>query len=299
MSDQDLDKYKGSSITEQEKRELIKLKKQELALREREIKVTENRNKIMRSVVFALIGILVIIVAGVLFLQKSATNSQNPLSEEKNREIEAVKNTNAALVIQLTAEKLNDISNNSSLQATEILAATASPIPVALENPTQIPLPTNTPNTDTSLDTMLEVGQVWRQNGLELRLTKTEMGTASDSSLKAVQWGLFMTFELSNYSGNDIPLRYNLSEAVTATDNFGRSLKIGSPNQSWPEYTPETVSTVLSSGRTIKLESLPGYGDLHSVFFLVDVTNVSITEVIVSVDISRINNARWKIPIYH
>jgi len=302
MSDQDLDKYRGAGITRQEKDEILRLKQQELNLKQREIIAIENRNNNIRNLIFSMIGVLIVLIGGLFFVLRTVSNSNMNANTEddSNRELLAIQSTNDALAFQLTAVKLNESSGNSQLQPTNSLQASTATSPAFNQIPTPTSYPTSTPITDTPPGSVLDVGQAWKQSGFELMLTEVEMGTASNSRLDPVEWGLFISFDLSNFSGNDVPVRYNLAEAITAVDNFGNNLKIGSVNQDFTELIPETVSEVFRNGSTIKLLSLPVHGDsLFSVFFYIDVTSERNTEVIVNVNISRVSNARWRIPIYH
>ncbi len=294
MPKRDLDKFSGAGITEYEKAELIELK-------EREIRALENRNKIVIGAILAVI-VCGVIAAGVFLLGR---NTNDIAGTDDGDAVIALQSTNAALALQLTVESLNQSANippqvtNAPQVNPTSLPPTVLPAPTNTSLPTPTSPPTDTPITDTVPGTILEVGQAWKQEGMELRLTNVEMDTASSSSMDPVQWGLFITFELSNFTGNDVPIRYNLAEAISAADNFGQMLKYGSTNRSWTDYRPEPVSIVLNSGTTIRLSSFDYWDSLASIFFFVDVTNVNITEVIVTVNISRINNAQWRIPIYH
>ena len=175
---------------------------------------------------------------------------------------------------------------------------TPQPIPTNTFAPTPIPTETSLP--DTSPDTILELGQTWRQGGLELAM------------VQAVEWGYGMdnglppySFNLTNLQPYDRSFRVYL-ENFSAIDNRGVKVQV-IPDYSnvsvYPDCIPGTV--VVPANSTVRLESFlecstnVGPRNPDVLRFVVDLGDTSITEVIVSVSVSSINNARWRIEIYH
>jgi len=108
------------------------------------------------------------------------------------------------------------------------------------------------------------------------------------------------TFMLTNLEPNDRSFRLS-SENFSAVDNLGNSVPvIPIQNITIDEYCPsQTVQ--LPANQTIDLVY-----ELHcpqaQAFALtprIDAGDTSITDVVVSVSVSSISNARWRVKIYH
>ena len=175
---------------------------------------------------------------------------------------------------------------------------------------TDIPQPVNTiafvPTTistevslpDTSPGTILEFGQTWRQGGLELTITKSDWAEIDSSWIN--EGGGVFTFILTNLEPHDRSFRLS-SENFSATDNFGRSVPvIPKQNISIDEHCPpQTVQ--LPANQTIYLvdELHCPEAQAYALTPRIDAGDTSITDVVVSVSISEISNARWQIEIHH
>jgi hypothetical protein len=188
---------------------------------------------------------------------------------------------------------------------TETPFARPSDTPVPTRRPTETPIPSPTPAPDTRPGTILEVGQTWRQGGLELRLADARPVSILGGQILGIEVG----FRLTSGKTQDIALRYSLGESVSATTSQGRRLEIGQQDYS-SGYVDGThpyvtyirpVTTILHSGDTVKLfaEGVGGYQNPW-VMIKADTADSSLTEIIVAfTGLSSIDTARWRIPIYH
>jgi len=262
----------------QEERELIlELKKKELALKEREIRIQEEKNRrgkqsVLWIVIAALsvIACLSIILVGTLLFKKSSPPLSSPIVNQP---------INTALAV---------------IEPTQVL------IPTEKTLPTDTGLPSLTSVEDTSPGTILDVGQTWRQEELELSLSKAEMGEAwvtwADTNLPTEN-GIYVTMKLKSQKLQDISINYNLYDSVSAVDNFGRNLSIYVAGAD-VTYDFRIVNQILKSHETITLRSWNDSSS-GSVFVSVDTASTDITEIKVIVSLLGITNATWRIPIYH
>ena len=165
--------------------------------------------------------------------------------------------------------------------------------PGNIDAPT-VDVPTTSTLSDTPLGTILEVGQTWRQEGLELRLDKGEITIGEGHEHGP---GVFIGFSLTNRRPQQIAFQIT-QENFFASDNRGSQLEVGKSNPFYGYYFAppmEDVPIVLQSGEHIQL-----YHDFDAFFVRVDITDPSVTEIIVgATGISSINNARWRISIFH
>lgn len=153
----------------------------------------------------------------------------------------------------------------------------------------------------TSPDTILEVGQAWQQGGLELVMTISDWGGGW-----ADEGGGVYTFILTNLEAYDKSFRLS-SENFSAVDNFSQAVPvIPKQNILINEHCPSRT-VQLPANQTIYLSyelecPAPDYGTLAQAYALtprIDAGDTSITEIIVSVSVSSISNASWRIPIKH
>ncbi|MGB9845764.1 MAG: hypothetical protein ACPLF9_08415 [Methanothermobacter tenebrarum] len=175
------------------------------------------------------------------------------------------------------------------------LRPTDTPIPNP--TPTKTPIPSPTPLPDTPPGTILEFGQTWRQGGLELTMTKS--GWGSNGGWMDEGGGVF-TFILTNLEPYDRNFRLS-SENFSAVDNFGRTVPIiPKQNVRIDEYCPSRTVKLLAH-QTIDLVSELICSGLQAYALTprIDAGDTSITELIVSVSVSNISEARWRIRIYH
>lgn len=172
------------------------------------------------------------------------------------------------------------------------LRPTDTPIPNP--TPTKTPIPSPTPLPDTQPGTILEVGQTWRQGGIELQLTETWLYPR----------GLNVQFRMRNLEAVDRAIRYSLDN-FSATDNLGRRIPVGYNTcggcfSFTQDCDPRTE--ILPALGSISFENECNGGWYQSDVFALpfDTGDTSITEIVISVSgISNIINARWRIPIYH
>ncbi len=111
--------------------------------------------------------------------------------------------------------------------------------------------------------------------------------------------GVF-TFMLTNLEPYDRSFHLS-SENFSAIDNFNRSVPIiPVQNTSIDEYCP-TVTVQLPASQTIELVYELRCSQMMAFALTprIDAGDTSITELIVSVSVSSIDNARWRIQIHH
>lgn len=144
---------------------------------------------------------------------------------------------------------------------------------------------------DTPPESVLEVGQAWRQGNLELTLVQTYL----------IDTGVLCRLRLTNL-GPDVPLQYTAAN-FSARDNLDRNVQTTATWVTWgvyvyywrPSRPLEPVTTVARSGQIFDIPRDTYSNSLELVFNPAD---PDITEIVVTVSgISRIANARWRIPI--
>ncbi len=188
--------------------------------------------------------------------------------------------------------------------AEPIVPPTAMPTtpPIPTRRPTETPVPPPTPIPDTQPGTVLEVGESWYQTGIELALKEAYIDhiPTGPGCWSCGYPAPYLTFYLTNHRTQQMSIRYNLGDVVSAVDNRGRRLTVSVTHLAYVgNYSDfETKTVVLNSEQRVHLQSWGDYGP-PSVIILVDTTDTSVTEVIVSVSIAGISNARWRIPIIH
>lgn len=172
---------------------------------------------------------------------------------------------------------------------------TPQPIPTVTFAPT--PIPTETPLPDTSPGTILEFGQIWRQGGLELIMTNSGWGANGDWMDEG---GGVFTFMLTNLEPYDRSFRLS-SDNFSGVDNFGRTVPIiPKQNVSIDEYCPSrTVKLIAQQTIDLVYELRCSGLPVFALTPRIDAGDTSITELIISVSVSNISNARWRIKIYH
>lgn len=165
---------------------------------------------------------------------------------------------------------------------------TLSPKPTS----TETPIPSPTPIPDTPPGTILEVGQAWRQGGLELRLT--EAGFLPNI--------IIVQCFLANVGTTQRVLQYG-QDNFSAVDNRGRRVDTG--GVTWgdgPRVAHDcTLRTEIMKPGDSKWVYIPcAWPNYEGVALAVDVADTTITEIVITASgISSINNARWRIPIHH
>jgi len=194
-------------------------------------------------------------------------------------------------------------SQEQQLQATIAALQTQiahPPIPSQSLRSTATPIPTPTLLLDTPPDSILEVGQVWQQGGLALKLVRASMELFE--LWEGKRFGLRLTFELTNRKAHTVPIHYDLSKDVKVQDNLGRDLETF-PACPVSSYGFSPRDEILESGESLLLrpvkEMFENFCGEHSLGVFVEATNPAVTEVIVSISIADITNARWRIPIQH
>jgi hypothetical protein len=171
-------------------------------------------------------------------------------------------------------------------QAQPAGGATTGPVVAAPPTdppPTETPVPPPTAIPDTPPGTVLQVGQHWRQGGLDLAVASTEFWLGQDP-------GILVALRLTSLKSQDVAIRYTLADLMSAVDNSGSSLTVVGPNG-----YHDTIEVILHPGETVDLQCGGGWQPL----VFVDVANPAITSVTIELSIYDITGARWQIPIPH
>ena len=189
----------------------------------------------------------------------------------------------------LDSHQTNQQSNGQPSNNTVIPSfATNTFSPPPTDTPLPILIPTEPLLADTASGTILEFGQTWRQQGIEITLTDE---TLFVSNVEGAGVG-FQTSFLNNKSF-DVAVTLSMNN-ITAIDNFSRQLKVSHicyDGGCWISCEPSTY--VLASGEEFDLCR-------QGMFFAsVDISDLSITEIIITFSNASIGEARWRIPIYH
>lgn len=251
-----------------------------------------------------LVAVLALLVVACAGKQTPAQNQQLQATVSALQTQAAVSNQQAA---QPTATPVPGQSGSENAQLLATVAALqtqlAQPTATAVI-PTFTPIPSPTLLPDTPPNTVLEVGQTWRQGGMELTLTEVSIANhpTGPGNWSSGYPAPYVTFRLTNRKIQQISIRYNIADAVSATDNLGRRLAIGCTHMAVERLDAydnfDTYAVVMDSGKSIYLQSWGDYGP-PSALILADTTDPALTEITVSVSVSSIVNARWRIPIAH
>jgi hypothetical protein len=136
------------------------------------------------------------------------------------------------------------------------------------------------------------MGQAWREGQYELKATLNTMYANS----------AWVGFKLTSRKPALVSTRYSLSDGVLAVDNRGNKLRAGY-YEDGGECAEDIVT--LNPGDSIDLLcKTPGYSGYNSSQYQIsvwfDATDPSITEVVLTFSgFFDIENARWRIPVYH
>lgn len=159
---------------------------------------------------------------------------------------------------------------------------TRDPTPVP---PTNTPLPTATPIQDTPPGTQLSAGQTWIQNGMKV--------TISDVSW--TQCYLFVSFriQIQNATGGELVASFDSSDP----GNFSAVAQNGQSFRYTDQYERRECP---NSGGSWGFQSLgPGESQERYAGLSVssDTDTSSITDVIVTISVGRVQNATWKLTV--
>ena len=156
---------------------------------------------------------------------------------------------------------------------------------------TEPPIPPPT-STDTPPGTTLEVGEAWRQGGLELRVTGTEVYPKI----------ILAYFTLTNIGDVQRVIEYS-QDNFSAVDNLSRRIETGGVDWYFDPLVQHTCSSSTVVLEPTDYENILIYcerGNFEGVALAVDVTDNAITEIVITASgISSIKDARWRIQINH
>lgn len=213
--------------------------------------------------------------------------TQEAITNPSQRERELL-TTVVALQTQIS------VGSGDAAQSVKVQPTSPSTNPRPSPIPTATPIPAPTPIPDTVPGTILEVGQTWRQGGLELRLIESELSIEGERGPGVLLW-----FRLTSLRPQSIPVRFS-SENFSAANNRGQRLQLCYTNLYERCFSWNPLTVVLGSGDGIYLPSGNNDTGSHRIFVRSDIVDPAMTEIMVTVSgISSISNARWRIPIYH
>lgn len=208
-----------------------------------------------------IVGGVVIVALAVYILVGSIYNAKLAPSMQTIQVTEIVKSSST----QYIEQPLNPpaLPTDIPTLSTDILAPTNIPLPI----------PTGTIPPDTQPNTILEVGETWYQEGVAATLVSANLKD------------LDLHFELVNHTP------YQLTGEIEVPRNINLIA-----NTSGVEFQPSGCYTnmtyILDAGQSME------YSCTYSTYFG-SLGDPSVTELFVVVNISRITNAKWRIPIFH
>ena len=178
---------------------------------------------------------------------------------------------------------------STSIQLTDIIPSTD--IPPLPDNPTEASMPpASIPETQPG--TVLEVGEAWRQGKLELRLTGREVYPKI----------ILAFFTVTNIGTTQRVIEYS-QDNFSAVDTLNRRIDTGGVDWNFDPFVQHTCSSNTAILDPNDYETILIYcerGNFEGVALAVDVTDNSITEIVITASgISSINDAQWRIPIIH
>jgi hypothetical protein len=241
-----------------------------------EPKATNSKTGLIIAITVALIGCLGTIIAALIGILPQVIETSIPPTSTNIISTRPPTNTDPPAI--------DEITNTNPPPATDV--------------PTSPTLP------DTPPDTILEVGRIWREDGLELIVPQMYINTEDPGP------GIGLSVRLINQRGQDFVLRYSI-ENFSASDNLGNQLEVGTYNTFYGyyyEHVGESVGTIeilISPESTYNLAFGVGTIDAFDIpgiefFVKADIGDTAVTEIIFQVSgISGIDNARWRIPINH
>ncbi len=214
---------------------------------------------------------------------------------EARQETQISVRAQATIESQLTRieNQLQDLGKAKPNNQDGSLASNGSQAPVGTPAPTLTPRPTPTPlpePTDTPADMVLDPQRIWREQGVELVLL-------DDYEFKINEKQLHVNFKFKNDTGQNLLLRFGIDN-FSAHDNLGNRLKIlgiwrKHRNNPLIDYYNQ-IELLLDPGQEIKNTNVP-----HPLRIEIDSATMCDVEEItfIATNISRIDEAKWRIPV--
>lgn len=148
-----------------------------------------------------------------------------------------------------------------------------------------------TSSVDTIPGTVLEVGDTWKQGGLELTLKDADISTSE-------VWegpGIILHFSLANRRPQEALIQLR-NDNFSAVDEQGNSYDVIYANNNANFYGDIDQSFVLESGANVPLP-VPR-NSIDMIFVQANIVDLPINEIRLTVDgISTISDAQWRVPI--
>lgn len=232
---------------------------------------------------FTFIPLLLLLFVALACAQSQPSSQQQQLQAT----ISALQTQVAARQNQpFTPTPASEQSQERQLQATIVALQTQVAQPPS--GPSTVSTLSPTPLQDTVPGTILEVGQSWYQDNLRLELRRADIEPE----------GIPLEFYLTSFKTEDIVIQYNLHEALSAVDNLGRKLEIVADlrNMYVDPRAHATFQEKVRYGEPVLLKMT--YVDVVP-FVPVNPADLNLNEVIVTINIHTIREARWRVRIPH
>jgi hypothetical protein len=170
---------------------------------------------------------------------------------------------------------------------------TATVAIATIATPTDTLEPTISVSVNTSTDSILDVGQSWRQDELLLTLNEVNYNPNFPES----ECDISFSFYIESIASSSV-INVNVSQSqFQAVDNLNRSLQRAGLSQS--SVCPAAHNVEPFSGIVEPGKRFPSWGyDYWRIGFTVNLTDTALDYIIVTVNgLYHFENAKWKIPI--
>ena len=241
-----------------------------------EIKPLAPRPRRLRWTVFGMILGAVLVAVPVLVLGGMLTNGEAPAALEEAKPIIEYVEVTVEVPIEVTSVVTATPYPNMPTQTAfvqemvVVVTATSEPTPTTLPTPTE---PVNTPQ-----DTLLEVGEWWKHEGVWIKVSEVEFGASSYVEIRIEFW---------NKTGSDLIFEWTPTGNFSLTDNTNHRY-----GYEW--YSQSGVnSEIISAGDLVQLHHTH-YGEPAVTFDDPHYFDANVMDLyFVIEDLSRVTFAQW------
>ena len=224
-------------------------------------------------------------------LQATISALETRVDQQENRTAPSISEQQ----LQATVSALQtQIAQQITPSVTTAISPTASEIPLERE---VTPSPTLAP--DTPPDSILEVGESWRQGDLMLTLLSFSFVTDDTKWSINEPLGILTVWKITNKGTTPVLVTFRSAEQFSAKDNLGRTLGIEGFRTGFntcAAFVHCDVTFVLEPGQSRHLSC--GRDDCPPGLKIdVNLSDPEVTEVIITVNIGTIKDARWRVKI--
>jgi hypothetical protein len=219
----------------------------------------------------------VILIGGIFFTLRGALEIDTPTEDqpEATPVVRLVDVPVEVTVLVTTTPEPAMPSTTPVIQEVVVVVTATSP-------PTPIPSPTSTEPVNTPPETILEIGEWWKNDGLWLTVSEVEFYDSGHVTIRLELW---------NKTGSDLIFDWSPAGNFSLVDNTGHRYS--------PEYYYKSGvnSEVIEAGELVQLHH-NFYGDPAAKYDDDYFFNVSVTDMTFNVfDFSRIPFAQWHISV--